>query len=203
MVCISDNVNGCILSNGRPNGFGLKSMVSKTFGILGLTSFGRRVAQRLVDFGVTSVVTTSGNEQDGQANANDINTELVSWDQFLAQSDVIFICEDPTESLKHLFNQETFTRMRRNAILVNSGQGEFINYFDLYTALKQGEISAAGLNDWNQQPIPFKCPLVGLHNCIFLPQPEESSYDIRHKDSVAVAKNLMRELFCYDNGVNV
>ncbi|XP_041377564.1 glyoxylate reductase/hydroxypyruvate reductase-like [Gigantopelta aegis] len=199
----NENMNGCILANGRPNGFGLKHMISKTFGIFGLSSIGKRLAQRLVDFGVTSIVATPGNEQDGKTNANDVNIELVSWDQFLAQSDVIFICEEPTKSLKHVFNKETFTSMRNDAILVNFGPGEFINYFDLYTALKQGEISAAGLNDCNQQPIPFKCPLVGLHNCVFLPQPEESSYDMRHKDSVVMAKNLMREMFCTNNGIKV
>lgn len=175
----------------------------KTFGVYGMTSLGVAVASRLRQLGASRVVIADfgcdaawlKDNEETMSNANMEGIQYVSREMFFEHADVICVCDSrATTQNDAVFDQVAFRNMKSGVILVNSDSGNALNYMALYEALRDGEIYAAGLNTCNQTSVPFKYPLQGLKNCVFLPQTQESAYDLRHKTTVGVATSLLKAL---------
>ncbi|XP_005112798.2 glyoxylate reductase/hydroxypyruvate reductase [Aplysia californica] len=197
-------------SNGRPSNTDCltwKNIAKKTFGVYGLTKLGESVVKLLKTFGAQQVLVADCDmELDNSdiVNKSHSDYDIVSFDELLERAEVICVCGSVGDCSENVFCRESFKKMSSNAILVTSQSEEkAIDYVDLYEALRDGQIKAAGLNDCNQEPVPFKTPLLGLRNCIFLPQTEESVYDMRHKVSGLIAKNLIDALKLKREKLNV
>lgn len=179
----------------------------KTLGVYGLTPLGLAVASRLRQLGANDIILadfnrTSREQKDPIANglgieldAGVMKFQVVDREQFLARADIICVCDAqaPKQSIA-IFDENAFRSMKSGAILVTSGSGDALDYLALYEALRDGQICAAGLNTCNQMPVPFRYPLQGLSNCVFMPQTQESAFDLRHKTSVVMATNLLAAL---------
>lgn len=125
----------------------------KTYGIIGLGNIGRRVADIAKAFGCHVIYfSTSGrNNQQGY--------ERVSFDELLAQSDIVSIHAPLDENTLGLMNKEAFSKMKQSAILLNVGRGPIINEADLAEALEYGTIAAAGLDVLSVEPMQPDNPL--------------------------------------------
>lgn len=125
----------------------------KTYGIIGLGNIGRRVADIAKAFGCRVIYfSTSGrNNQQGY--------ERVSFDELLAQSDIVSIHAPLDENTLGLMNKEAFSKMKQSAILLNVGRGPIINEADLAEALENGTIAAAGLDVLSVEPMQPDNPL--------------------------------------------
>lgn len=64
----------------------------------------------------------------------------------------------------NMFNENTFTQMKKTAVLVNVGRGPVVNTEALVTALRNNTIFAAGLDVMNPEPLPSDHPLLSLPN---------------------------------------
>ncbi|XP_055865004.1 glyoxylate reductase/hydroxypyruvate reductase-like [Biomphalaria glabrata] len=187
-------------TNGKPGNMNCptwRNITKKTFGVYGMTKLGFSVVKLLRSVGVDHVIIADKDfELDNKSLNIDVpECQIVSFEDLLKESDIICVCGSAGEQSKNIFCRESFEKMKNQAILITSQSDEkALDYVDLYGALRDGLIKAAGLNDCNQEPVPFKTPLLGLKNCIFLPQTEESVYDMRHKISVLIAKNLVDAL---------
>lgn len=125
----------------------------KTYGIIGLGNIGRRVADIAKAFGCHVIYfSTSGrNNQQGY--------ERVSFDELLAQSDIVSIHAPLDKNTMGLMNKEAFAKMKPSAILLNVGRGPIINEADLAEALKNNTIAAAGLDVLSVEPMQPDNPL--------------------------------------------
>jgi glyoxylate reductase len=75
---------------------------------------------------------------------------------------------------------------------------------DLYEALREGVIFAAGIDVTDPEPIPADDPLLGLPNCIIAPHIASATTRTRNAMAVIAAENLMaglagRPLMAYVN----
>ena len=187
-------------SNGKPSNsdcFAWRNMTSKTFGIYGLTKLGQSIIRILKTYGADSILVA---DPQAALDNSDIpaeskfqsDYEVVPFDTMLEKAEIICVCGSGDDFTTPVFCREAFKKMQNNTILVTSQNDEkCIDYVDLYEALRDRQIKAAGLNDCNQEPVPFKTPLLGLKNCTFLPQTQESVYDLRHKMSALIAQNVV------------
>ena len=125
----------------------------KTWGIIGLGSIGRRVADIAKACGLHVIyVSASGRPpQEGY--------EQVDLDTLLRTSDIVSVHAPLNEYTENLMNAEAFARMKHTAIFLNLGRGPIVVEEDLAQALEQGEIQAAGLDVLCVEPMREDNPL--------------------------------------------
>ena len=125
----------------------------KTWGIIGLGNIGRRVAEIAKLFGCRVIYySTSGKN-------NNADYERVSFEELLAQSDVVSVHAPLDENTKGLMNYDAFSKMKKSAIFLNLGRGPIVVEQDLADALKEGLIAAAGLDVLSVEPMSVDNPL--------------------------------------------
>lgn len=133
-------------------------LYGKTWGIIGLGTIGKTVANIATNFGCNVVYySTSGKN-------NNHSYERVTLDTLLSISDVISI-HAPLNSMTHnLMNYERFKLMKKSSILLNLGRGPIVNEYDLSRALNEDLISSAGLDVLEYEPIRENNPLLKIKN---------------------------------------
>ena len=125
----------------------------KTWGIVGLGNIGRRVAEIAKLFGCRVIYySTSGKN-------NNADYERVSFEELLAQSDVVSVHAPLDENTKGLMNYDAFSKMKKTAIFLNLGRGPIVVEQDLADALNEGLIAAAGLDVLSVEPMSAENPL--------------------------------------------
>ena len=125
----------------------------KTWGIIGLGNIGRRVAEIAKLFGCRVIYySTSGRN-------NNADYERVSFEELLAQSDVVSVHAPLDENTKGLMNYNAFSKMKKSAIFLNLGRGPIVVEQDLADALNEGLIMAAGLDVLSVEPMSRTNPL--------------------------------------------
>ncbi len=127
-----------------------------TWGIIGLGSIGRRVADIAGAFGCRVIYySASGSPpQDGY--------EQVDFDTLLKTSDIVSVHAPLDEHTQGLMNAEAFRKMKETAVFINVGRGPIVVEQDLADALTEGEIAAAGLDVLCVEPMEPDNPLAKI-----------------------------------------
>ena len=139
----------------------------KTVCVLGLGSIGRGVARRLHAFGVEVVAVDAQVTEPPEGVARVVKPEGML--DALAGADFVVVALPLTERTRGLVNAACFDRMKETAYLVNIGRGPIVNEADLIEALKAGKIAGAGLDVFEQEPLPESSPLWDMPNVVMAP----------------------------------
>ena len=142
--------------------------------VLGLLSFGaiaRAIAARAGGFGM--LITA----HDPYLSAEEITAagvKGVSFDELVTESDCLVIQAPLTAQTHHLFDESQLRCMKPTAILINTARGPIVDDRALYTALSEGWIAGAGLDDIEEEPAKVRDwradnPLFGLDNVVITP----------------------------------
>lgn len=169
-------------------GYGLSG---STVGVIGLGRIGMAIAQRLMPFGVKRLLYTG---RSAKPHAAEVNGEFVPMETLLSQSDFVVISCALTPETQGLCDKAFFMKMKNTAVLVNTSRGAVVNQEDLYEALTNGEIAAAGLDVTTPEPLPTDHPLLTLKNCVVLPHIGSATYSTRGIMSSLAARNLLAGL---------
>lgn len=94
------------------------------------------------------------------------DVEIVDFETMLKESDVISIHAPLNEETRHIFNRESFKKMKNDAMIINIARGPLINEEDLIAALQEGEIRFAGLDVFKEEPLDANSPLRKMDNVI-------------------------------------
>ncbi|GAB7386679.1 hypothetical protein BSNK01_05150 [Bacillaceae bacterium] len=117
-----------------------------------------------------------------------------SIDDILAEADFISLHLPYTPEMHHLFDKESFAKMKRNCIFINCARGGLVDEDALYEALKTGEIAGAGLDVFEQEPTPKHHPLWDLDNVIVTPHMAAHTEDSLVAMAVGAADEILRVL---------
>jgi len=96
----------------------------------------------------------------------DYDVEFVSFDEMLEQSDILSMHAPLNDKTRHIFNKDTFEKMKSDAMIINIARGGLIDEGDLIEALKSGEIRFAGLDVFEQEPIDTNSELLRMDNVV-------------------------------------
>jgi phosphoglycerate dehydrogenase-like enzyme len=161
-----------------------------TMGIVGFGGTGRAMARRAVAFGMRVLAL-----DEWPVPPSDGVREVWGRDrlaELLAASDVIAVCCPLTSETRNLFNDTTFTQMKRGAFLVNVTRGEIIDGDALVRALQDGRCGGAGLDVAPLEPLPADHPLWTLENVVMTPHTAGASQLRASRNLDRFCENLRR-----------
>jgi len=137
-------------------------------GIIGLGSIGSRVAEILARGFGSKVIAYDPYIDPERARA--LGIELVtSLEEIFLRSDIVTIHTPLTKETRRMINREVLSKAKRGLILVNTARGEVIDTEALLWALREGIISYAGLDVFEEEPLPKTHPLIETNNTILTP----------------------------------
>lgn len=154
-----------------------RRMKGTTVGIIGLGRIGGTFARRISGWDVNILVYDPYISQERAAS---FGATLVSLDELLARSDFISIHCPLTEETYHLFNRETFAKVKPGLVLVNSARGAIVEQAALIEAVEAGTVWSAGLDVFEEEPLPADSPLTRYDNILLTPHVAANSPEARH-----------------------
>ena len=138
----------------------------KRLGIIGLGKIGTQVAKIGQAFGME---VSAWSENLNLTEANKLNVLPMSREDLIKTSDVLTIHVVLGEKYRNLITKKELTQMKKTSFLINTSRGEIINENDLIEALENDEIAGAGLDVYNQEPLPQDHKLRFMPNAFLLP----------------------------------
>jgi len=161
-------------------------LYEKTVGIVGLGRIGVLVAQRLSAFGM-QVIAYDPYVQAGRA--AQMGVRMVTLDELVAEADFISVHLPRTAETIGLIGAEQLARAKPHLVLVNAARGGIVDEAALYDALKTGQIGAAGIDVFAEEPCTDS-PLFELENVVATPHLGASTDEAQEKAGIAVARSV-------------
>jgi len=138
----------------------------RTIGIIGMGRIGQAVARR-AHFGFDMQVLYHSRTRHFETERL-VNATYMGFEDLLAESDFVVLLTPLTQETAGLMDAQAFARMRSSSIFINVSRGKTVNESDLYHALASGQIRAAGLDVFVQEPaVPWDYMM--LENVVVLP----------------------------------
>nr|WP_233488435.1 D-isomer specific 2-hydroxyacid dehydrogenase family protein [Petrotoga sp. 9PW.55.5.1] len=110
-----------------------------------------------------------------------------SFEEILKGSDVISLNASLNKGNYHFIDKKAFDLMKDGVVIVNTARGELINEADFVEALKEGKVSAAGLDVLETEPIDQSSQLLKLPNVFIIPHiGGYGKYSLRNMDEKMV-----------------
>lgn len=137
-----------------------RDMHSLTVGVAGTGRIGQSVIKRLKGFGCPILA------YDLYPNADIMPlVQYVDFDTLLARSDILTLHMPATAETHHLINRESLSRMKADAVLVNTARGSLVDSYALIDALEENRLGGAALDviedeagiyyrNWQDRPVP-------------------------------------------------
>ena len=163
----------------------LVELQGKKMGIVGFGNIGQATARIAQAFGMEVCVYSSKPQF-----ALPSGIKKMELDELFAECDVVSLHCPLTPDTKEMVNAERLSKMKPNAILINTGRGPLINEKDLADALNEGKIAAAGLDVLSVEPSVEGNPLLGARNCFITPHIAWATLEARTRLMDIAVQNL-------------
>jgi D-3-phosphoglycerate dehydrogenase len=138
-------------------------ITGKTLGIIGLGHIGKRVVELLSGFRMEILVCDVKQDQEY---CERMGLKYVELEELLQRADIVSLHTNLNETTKEIIAKRELALMKKSAILINTARGELVNETDLYTALKNQEIGAAGLDAFINEPLGENSKFKELDNIV-------------------------------------
>ncbi|XP_054710388.1 glyoxylate reductase/hydroxypyruvate reductase-like [Uloborus diversus] len=169
-----------------------QGLTGATVGIVGMGRIGQGVMRRILPFGVSKVLYFDVFHPIKPA--EEMGAEYVEFEELAKRSDFIVAMCNLSEETRNLFNKKAFDLMKPTAVFVNTSRGGVVNQEDLYDALKNKKIRAAGLDVMVPEPLPKDHPLTTLDNIILTPHVGSAEMSVRVNMAKLAAENILAVL---------
>ena len=143
------------------------SLSDKTAAVIGFGDIGQAVVRRLLVCGMNV------NVYDPAEVETDIDSQInrLAWPEQLGEADFVVLCCALNKATHHIMNAESIKSCKPGVRIVNISRGPLIDESALCDALSSGHVHSAGLEVFEQEPLPadsklreFKACLFGSHN---------------------------------------
>jgi D-3-phosphoglycerate dehydrogenase len=160
-----------------------------TLGVIGVGRIGKTVLKRAFAFGMTLL----GNDivEIDRGFLKDYGVEMLPLDELLERSDYVSLNCDLNKTSQHLIDKDALVKMKTSAILLNTARGPIVDEGALIKVLQEGGITGAGLDVFEDEPLPVDSPLRVMDNVLLGSHNANSSPSAWER----VHKNTLKNLF--------
>ena len=160
----------------------LGQCAGRTFGVIGMGAIGRAVARKAAGLGF-DVVCWSRSLSPGTATPE--GARALTLDELLSCSDVVSVHCALAPETHHLIDEKRLALMKPGAVLVNTSRGAVVDTVALAAALEQGRLWGAGIDVYEEEPVPADHPLFSAPRCVLTPHTAywsaESGIELRRR----------------------
>jgi len=160
-----------------------------TLGVIGVGRIGKTVLKRAYAFAMTLL----GNDivEIDRGFLKDYGVEMLPLGELLERSDYISLNCDLNKTSQHLIDKDALVKMKNSAILINTARGPVVDEGALIKELQEGGIAGAGLDVFEDEPLPVDSPLRVMDNVLLGSHNANSSPSAWER----VHKNTLKNLF--------
>lgn len=164
-------------------------LFNKVLGLIGAGRIGSAVA-RIAKYGFNMKILYYDVARNPKIE-EELGAVYVPLEELLKQADIVSIHVPLTPETKHLINEERLKLMKRSAILINTARGGVIDTIALVRALSEGWIAGAGLDVFEEEPLPPNHPLTKLENVVLTAHIGASTHEAQERAGIEVAEKLV------------
>jgi D-2-hydroxyacid dehydrogenase (NADP+) len=171
-----------------------QELYGKTVGVVGLGHIGSEVARLAKVFGCRVIATR---RSVAQRTRDELVDELLPASELLAllgESDFVVLSVPLTKETRHLIGEAELRAMRSTGVLINIARGAVVDEAALVRALNEGWIGGAGLDVFEQEPLPPESELWGMENVILSPHLSGGTEIYNQRAAGIFCENLRRYL---------
>ncbi|MCM3709112.1 2-hydroxyacid dehydrogenase [Sporosarcina luteola] len=175
----------------HPSLFGV-DVHGKKLGIIGMGKIGQAIARR-ASFGFQMDILYHNRSRNVEAE-KEFDATYLEMDDLLRQADFVCLMAPQTPETIGMMSRREFELMKKSAIFINGSRGGLVNEDDLEAALKDGEILAAGLDVYVQEPIAKNHPFLDITNLVTLPHIGSATAETRANMEKMACRDLIAAL---------
>ena len=138
----------------------------KTLGVVGTGHVGGEVARLAGAVGMKVVAWTF---HPSPERATALGVRFVSLDDLLRRSDVVSLNVMLSDRSRGMISKREIALMKEGAILINTGRGGLLDTTALVEALDSGHLAGAGLDVFDQEPLPPGHPILSCRQVVLTP----------------------------------
>ena len=174
----------------EPGGYLGLELSGATFGIVGMGRIGRRYAELVGPLAGEILYTSRAPKAEAE---RELGAAKVELEELLRRADVVSLHVPGVSETAGLIGRDELRAMKPHAILVNTARGPLVDAEALAEALRGGEIGAAGLDVYENEPnVP--AALLEAARCVLLPHIGSATTRARDAMAVLVADNVLAAL---------
>jgi glyoxylate reductase len=165
--------------------------------VLGLAGFGRiarATARRALAFGMEVIFTPRppGHREVSDTELREFARKVkqLRWDELLEHSDFLSLHVPLSDETRHLVDAAALSRMKSEAVLINTARGPIVDEAALVQALRNGAIGGAGLDVYEHEPM-LTPGLAELPNTVLLPHIGSATVRVRNEMARLSALNAV------------
>lgn len=172
----------------------LTDLWGKTMGIIGLGNIGREVARRASAFGMRVLAVKRRPAAVSEEPVDGLFLGYEGMRLMLPECDVVVVTSALTPQTRYLLGPSELASMKKGAILINVARGSVIDERALVDALNSGHLAGAGLDVFEEEPLPPTSPLWRMPNVVITPHVGGLSERTRQRVFERFLDNLRRFL---------
>jgi phosphoglycerate dehydrogenase-like enzyme len=159
-------------------------LAGSTLGLVGLGRLGQRVARVGLAFEMEVLAWSQNLDPDL---ARGLGVRPVTKEELLERSDVVSLHLKLSDRSRGIIGREDLARMKPGAVLVNTSRGPLVDESALVEALRSGHLGGAGLDVYDEEPLPAGHPLRSTQHTVLTPHlgyVTDATYRIFYADAL-------------------
>ena len=167
-------------------------LYNKALGIIGMGRIGSELSRRAIAFGMRVL---AFDPYLSATRARTLQVELVDdLGDLLAGADFITLHTPLTPETHHLLNAARLSQTKRGVRIINCARGGLIDEAALAEALESGQVAAAALDVFENEPLPLDSPLRRLSNLVLTPHLGASTAEAQESVGIEIAQSIRSAL---------
>jgi len=162
-------------------------LFNKTLALIGMGKVGSRVAQTAIALGMKVIIYDPFVSAERAA---ELKVQKVTLDELWAKADFISLHAPQTPETDKLINKTTLAKMKRGVKIINAARGTIVNETDLAQAIESGQVSAAAIDVFENEP-PKGSPLLKLRDKVIVtPHLGASTHEAQFNVAIDLAEQI-------------